>query len=57
MLSRKVLQSIYRMMDKVMAMRNGVSVEELPGMDLEPIMTTPRLAHMVWQNVNKLKGL
>ena len=56
-LSRKVLQSIYRVTDKDRAMKNGVLVEELPGMDLEAVMMTPRLAHLVWKNVNKLQGL
>ena len=32
-------------------------VEELPGMHLEAVMMTSKLAHMVWQNVNKLHGL
>ena len=52
-----MLQNIYRVTDKDRAMQNGVSVEELKDMDLEAVMMTPRQASMVWQNVNKLKGL
>ena len=38
---------------------HGVSVGELPGMDLGAIMMTPQIAQLVWTtfNVNKLKGL
>ena len=56
-LSRQVLQNIYRVTDKDRAMKNGVSVEELEDMDLKAVMMTPGLAQMVWQNVNKLAGL
>ena len=56
-LSRQVLQSIYRVTDKDRSMQTGVSVEELQDMDLEAIMMTPRLAQMVRQNMNKLAGL
>ena len=56
-LSRQVLQNIYRATDKDRARQNGVSVEEVKAMDLEAVMMTPRLAAMVCQNVNKLKGL
>ena len=56
-LSRQVLQNIYRVTDKDRVMTTGVSVEELQDMDLEAVMMTPRLAQMVWQNVNKLAGL
>ena len=38
-------------------MQNGVTVEEVQDMELGPVMMTPRLAAMVWQNVNKRKGL
>ena len=56
-LSRK--ESIHRLTDRDRAERHGVSVEELPGMDLEAIMMSPRaqIAQQVWKNVNKLKGL
>ena len=56
-LSKKVLESIHRLTDRDRAMSQGVSVEELPGMDLQAITMTPKIAHLVWQNVNKLKGL
>ena len=56
-LSRKVLESIHRLTDQNRAMRQGFLVEELPGMDLQAITMTPKIAQLVWQNVNKLKGL
>ena len=56
-LSRQVLKSVYRVTDRDRAMQNGVSVEQLQGMDLEPVMMTQRLAAMAWQNTNKLAGL
>ena len=46
-LSRQVLQNIYRVTDKDRAIKNGVSVEELKDMDLEAVMMTPGLASMV----------
>ena len=56
-LSRKVLESIHRVTERDRAMMHGVSVGELPGMDLGAIMMTPQIAQTVWTNVNKLKGL
>ena len=58
-LSRQVLKSVYRVTDRDRTVQNGVSVEQLQDMDLEPVMMTKRLAAMamVWQNMNKLAGL
>ena len=56
-LSRQVLKSVYRVTDRDRAMQNGVSVEQLQDMDLEPIVMKHGLAAMVWQNTNKLAGL
>ena len=56
-LSRKVLESIHRLTDQDRAVRHEMLVEELPGMNLEAVMMTPKLAQEVWQNVKKLKGL
>ena len=57
MLSRKVLESIHRVMEGDRAEEHGVSVRDLHGMELGPIMMTPQIAQKVWTNVNKLKGL
>ena len=55
-LSRQVLKSTYRVSDRENAKRLRMTVEEVQGMLLEPVMT-PMLAVMVWQNTNKLPGL
>ena len=56
-LSRKVLESIHRVIEGDRADGHGVSVGDLDDMDLGPIMMTPQIAQIVWTNVNKLKGL
>ena len=46
-LSRKVLESIHRLIDRDRATRQGALVQDLPGMDLQAIMMTPQIAHLV----------
>ena len=56
-LSRKVLESMHGVTERDRAEEHGVSVEDLHGMDLGPVMMTPQIAQKVWTNVNKLRGL
>ena len=51
-LSRMVLES-----DKDRAAEQGVSAEELQGMNLGPVLMAHAVAQRVWQNVHKLGGL
>ena len=56
-LSRKVLESVHRFTAKGRAMRNDVPDGERPDMEMEAVVMTPHLAHLVWGNVKKLGGL
>ena len=56
-LSRQVLKSTYRVSEREIAERLGLTTGEVWDMELGAVEMTPKLAMLVWQNTNKLAGL
>ena len=56
-LSRQVLKSTFRVLDREIAEEMGLTMGEVWDMNLGPVEMTPRLAAEVWRNTNNLAGL
>ena len=56
-LSRQVLKSTYRVREREMSHRLGVTTGQVWDMNLGVVEMTKGLAAEVWRNTNKLAGL